>query len=148
MSNTIIACDPGQDGAFAVFKHDAAGWHLDTFLRNTDWACLAQLELFGSIGVIESNHGIQGQPAGTSYTQGYNAGLVHRTLEVTASEVIKVIPQRWMKTFGVPKGMERGARKKWIREKAQKLTDTELPLWASDAVAIGLAYIKELKENV
>jgi hypothetical protein len=36
MINTIIACDPGQDGAFAVFKHaygpGAEGfWYLDTF---------------------------------------------------------------------------------------------------------------------
>ncbi len=152
--NIIVACDPGEEGAFAIFRHDDSGWYLDKWIRTTNHTALVGEEVYPSLGVIEFNHGIQGQPAGTTYTQGYNAGLSHRTLEMLCTDVIKIIPQRWMKTFSVPKkntfpgtaSQKTTAQKNWTRDKVEKLTGEKVPLWASDAVAIGLSYIKELKD--
>jgi len=144
----IIACDPGAKGGFAVFKLDGSdGPEFIGAYKTQDWRDLVNDEYPNAIGIFEANHGIARQSAGTSYTQGYNTGNDHRLLELLCDKVIKVIPQKWMRILGVPVGMEKDARKHWIQDKAQKIVNMELPLWASDAVAIGLSYIKETKNN-
>lgn len=153
--DTLVACDPGENGAFAIYRRSGSVWELDAWMRTTEPGKLVDAEVYPAIGVIECNHGIQGQPAGTTYTQGYNAGLSQRTLELLCTDVVKVIPQRWMKMFGVPKkntfpgtpSQKTTAQKHWTREKVERLTDKELPLWASDAAAIGAAYLMEVGDT-
>lgn len=154
--NQLISCDPGAEGAIAIFNYtEEDGWNLEMFLKNEDWRDLVVLETYQAVSVIENNHGIQGQPAGTSFKQGQNQGEILRTLELLTSEVHKVVPQRWQSVFGVPRkktfdgtpSQQTTAQKNWTREKAEKLTGMKIPLWASDAVAIGLAFIKEMKTN-
>lgn len=150
----LISCDPGASGAFAVFTPQGASGtlHLWEYCSTDDWRKLVKYEPYGDVAVIEFNHGIQGQPAGTSFTQGYNQGATFRTLELLVKEVIKVIPQRWQKVFGVPKKREfpgnlskqTSAQKKWTQTKVHAITGQAVPLWASDAVAIGLAYLEEI----
>jgi hypothetical protein len=151
---TIIACDPGVEGGCAIFRNDPeTGWYLDTIVKNENWKDLAKLELYQAVAIIEKNHGIQGQTAGDSYAQGFNAGTMHARLELIAKELHTTPPQHWQSVFGVPRkktfegkpDQQSAAQKRWTRDKCQTLTGEEFPIRVADAVAIGLVFIKEMK---
>ncbi len=141
----FISCDPGAEGAFAVFQRSIFTGNLnliETYRTGSAADFIAYARNLFTIArvVIEKNHGIQGQPAGTSYTQGYNAGFSAAALTVLSGRVLEeVSAAKWMRAFGVPSGLPKAERKRWIRDKASEAVGKKLTLWQSDAVAIGLA---------
>ncbi|MBK8184227.1 MAG: hypothetical protein IPK63_15635 [Candidatus Competibacteraceae bacterium] len=141
----FISCDPGAEGAIAIFRQSVVTGDLilvETHRTDCPASFIAHVHKLGRIArvAIEKNHGIQGQPAGTSYTQGYNAGFSAATLVVLSGRVLEeVSAAKWMRAFGVPSGLPKAERKRWIRDKASEAVGKKLTLWQSDAVAIGLA---------
>ena len=141
----FISCDPGAEGALAVFRQSVVTGDLifiETYRTDCPASFIPHARQLGRIArvVIERNHGIQGQPAGTSYTQGYNAGFCAAALTVLSERVLEeVSAAKWMRAFGVPSGLPKAERKRWIRDKASEAVGKKLTLWQSDAVAIGLA---------
>ncbi len=137
MVNKRLICDPGAHGAFAIFEKSV----LQCFYKTAHWLELQHVIADATAtGLIEKNHGIQGQAAGSTYAQGFNAGCAHRVLESICDEVHEVAAQTWMREFGVPRGMETKDRKRWIQAAAVKIVGKPIPLWAADAVALGLTY--------
>ena len=153
----VVGVDPGQSGGLAAL--DAGGVVLATMRMPVirlarseldEAAVLAFLDGLGGAAkirlvVIEKVHSMPSQSSQSTFTFGYDAGMIRGLARGRDLPVLLVPPQTWMKSVleGEPKG-PRKARPAADAPKAIPLTDKEKTAKRKASKATTLAFVKRL----
>ncbi len=155
----ILAIDLGKNGTIVLGKYETK--RLIEILKMPDtlnslYTNMARLMKESSVIVIEDvGHSIAGNSAKSAYTFAVHRG--HMEMCITAINLIEelavpvhwVRPQKWMKEFGVPSGLERNIRKNIIFEKVLKSNlGLDFCKYSADAIAIFLWYVNNINKTI
>ena len=143
-SNVYIAIDPGKSGGIAVIGED--------FIKA--YKCpdnpIDMAVIFGvainsgdkPIVAIEKVWAFPGDAKSRAFNFGQNYGMWKGIAGSFEIQMKEIPPKEWMGYFNIPKNMLKNKRKKWIKEKAQKIhPKTKVTLNVSDAILIA-EYLK------
>jgi hypothetical protein len=140
MAKYIIGIDPGANGGIAIFE--------DSILKqafkmpDTPLDILDALRSHSDDAVcyLEKVGGMPGQGGMAMFNFGKNFGWLEMALLSCGITTITVTPQRWQKTFQLPKssGKSKTEWKNILKAKAQSLfPKTKVTLAIADAILIG-----------
>jgi len=137
MTKCIIACDPGVNGGFALMYPSGI---LDMVKAKDRFGFMKYLIKPHETQCIIERVDVRPKDFTSIRELIFSAGECYeRMASVTDEYVREVPPQTWMAALGVPK-LEKADRKAWIQSKMEAVYNQKIPLWASDAVAIGYTF--------
>jgi len=145
-----IGIDPGKSGGITMIKNDT----VETYKcpdRTIDMALL----FYSMLGdepnnvklLMEKVWARPNNAVRSAFTYGVNYGQWLGIAAAAEIHMYTVLPAEWMTSVGCKKGMDYAVRKKWLKEKAQKLyPNCKITLYTADSILIA-HYAKETYFN-
>lgn len=138
--STIIAVDPGANGAAATFDIDGRLEWVDNY-ENIDSVIDALRPASGTnaLVVIEKVHASPMMSPSTAYSFGQYTRDWYAVARVLGLDLLEVTPQQWQAPLKLPAIEDRGAHKRSLRDIARRLYPEHhsVTLINADALLIG-----------
>jgi Holliday junction resolvasome RuvABC endonuclease subunit len=127
-----LGIDPGANGGFALVNHERKlVEYLDLSKGGPlEWHEWLAANKNDTHALIEQVHSMPSMSSQSMFTFGWNAGVLHLSLQVLEIPYLEIKPQAWQKGLGVPARNKKAGEtqhqlKKRLREVAQRLFPTE-----------------------
>ncbi len=146
---TIIGIDPGKSGAAAIVWPDA-DLHVIRFEKWTESEIASFFRNWGAggkaIAYLEQVSAMPGQGVTSMFTFGQSFGFIRGLLVAYGIPFVMVTPQKWQKAVGFTGKMEKGDRKKALKQLAQQYYPSIEKMTNDMADAILIAHYGKLQE--
>lgn len=132
----VMAIDPGAGGGIVV-RHpnqEIFAWKMPETIGDM-WEKLRENSPLVKVAVLENVGGyVPGNSGPASVKFARHIGALEMALYGLRIPCVRVTPNTWMKSLGVPAKLEKQERKRWIKDRVQRqFPGHTITLWNADA---------------
>ena len=143
MDKIYIGIDPGKSGGICfLMDDDIKSFKCPATTHDMAEELILAKDIRKCTAIVEKVWSFPGQGSVSTFNFGYNYGVWQGILSALHIQYKLVIPNKWMKYYGVPK-MEKKDRKNYLKQLAQQMyPDHKVTLYNADAILLA-NYLKK-----